>query len=105
MHYRLAEGVRTEPLDHAWAAFSALSGETQLLNTEAAAVLELLANGPADEQEIARTLATDAETDLADVTAALRHIWDQLVAAGLVESVATSDAVAEGSRPPISPSR
>jgi PqqD family protein of HPr-rel-A system len=83
--YRLAEGVRVEPLGNTWASFSSCSGETLLLNTEAAAVLELLSGGPADSSQIARTLAMDSETGVADVDEALRHVWDRLLSAGLIE--------------------
>ncbi len=86
MLYRLSDGFRIEPLGNAWASFSALSGETVLLNTEAAAILESLASGPADEAQVAGTLANDAQTDVAKVSDALRHVWDQLVAAGLLVS-------------------
>jgi PqqD family protein of HPr-rel-A system len=103
--YRLAEGVRTEPLDNAWASFSARSGETLLLNTEAAAILELLANGLVDEAEVARTLAADTDTDIVAVSEALRHIWDQLLAAGLVESAAAPEHNAVGWQQPTPPTR
>jgi hypothetical protein len=47
MHYTRAPGVRIEPVGGAWAAFSPLSGETLLLNDEAAAILEVLtSSGP-----------------------------------------------------------
>ena len=88
MRYRLAEGVRTESLSEAWASFSALSGETMLVNTEAAAILEWLSVGAATELQVARALANDAETDVAPVEEAIRHIWDQLVSTGLIEASA-----------------
>ena len=92
MLYRLVEGARIEPLDVAWACFSPLSGETVLLNTEAAAILELLANhGPTSDDTVARILAADTRTDIADVTEALRHAWDQLIAAGLVRTDAAHE--------------
>jgi PqqD family protein of HPr-rel-A system len=89
--YRLAEGARIESLGNAWASFSALSGETLLLNTEAAAVLELLSSGAADSAEVALTLAADSDSDAVDVNEALRHIWDELLSAGLVEFAGASD--------------
>lgn len=86
MRFRLSDGVRLEPFDGVWAAFSPLSGETMLLNTEAAAVLELLASGPADAAQIAQALAEDSGTELKQVNEALRHVWDQLLATGLVQT-------------------
>lgn len=91
MLYRLAEGVRTESLSETWASFSALSGETMLVNTEAAAILEWLSGGPATELQVARALANDAQTDLARVEVAIRHIWDQLLSAGLIEASAVPE--------------
>lgn len=85
MGYRLARGVRIEPLGDSWAAFSGLSGETMVLNTEAAAIIELLAGGPANEAQVAESMATDTGTDIAQVNEALHHVWGQLVSAGLVE--------------------
>lgn len=84
MLFRLAEGVRVEPLGDGWVAYSALSGETLQLNTEAAAILELLAQGPLGEADICATLANDALSDPAEIGEALRHVWAQLIAAGLV---------------------
>jgi len=83
--YKLADGVRVEPLGGNWAAFSPLSGETQLLNTEASAVLELLADGAMGEAQIAQNLARESGNDPAEVGEALRHVWGQLLAAGLIE--------------------
>ncbi len=87
MRFRRAAGVRVEPLGETWAAFSALSGDTLLINIETAAILEFLADGPADALDVARMLARDTDTELVEVNAALGHAWDQLVSAGLAESV------------------
>lgn len=86
MVYRLAEGVRIASLDNAWAAFSALSGDTLMLNTEAAAILELLAEGPADAVQVAQAMADETGSGVAEVGIALLHVWQQLLAAGLVEA-------------------
>lgn len=85
MFYTPAVGVRIARLGEAWAAFSSLSGETMLLNTEAAAIIELLASGPADEDQVAATLAMDTGADATQVIEALRHTWGTLISAGLVE--------------------
>ncbi|HMO47441.1 MAG TPA: HPr-rel-A system PqqD family peptide chaperone [Rubrivivax sp.] len=84
MRYRLARGVRVEPLADTWAAFSALSGDTLQLNAEAAAVLELLAEGPMDDSAVCQVLAGDTQTDAAEVAQALSHVWDELLLAGLL---------------------
>lgn len=84
MRYRLAKGARVEALAHAWAAYSPLSGETLQLNTEAAAILELLAEGPMDESVVCEALAADSRTEPALVAEAICHAWDQLIVAGLI---------------------
>lgn len=85
MRYKLVDGIRIEALDTVWASFSPLSGETQLLNTEAAAVLELLGVGSRRDAEVAAELAGDAGLEAGTVIEALRHVWEQLGAAGLIE--------------------
>jgi PqqD family protein of HPr-rel-A system len=82
--YRLAHGVQVEPLGETWAAFSRVSGDTLQLNTEAAAILELLASGPMDAAAVCDALAGDTQADPAEVREAVRHVWDQLILAGLV---------------------
>ena len=91
MRYTLARGTRLESLGDSWAAYSQLSGETLLLNTEAAAVLECLAASAADESEVAATLAADTGACAADVNEVLRHVWEQLTGAGLIEAVEASE--------------
>jgi PqqD family protein of HPr-rel-A system len=83
--YRLADGVRLEPLGNTWASYSAVSGDTVLLNNEAASILELLADGPKDAACVAATLAASTATDLAEMNEKLRIAWDQLLLAGLVQ--------------------
>ena len=95
MLYCMAAASRLEPLGDAWVAYSALSGDTLQLNAEAAAVLELLAEGPMDDLAVCRALAVDTQTDPVAVEEAIRHVWDQLVLAGLVR-VAVPSAHNEG---------
>lgn len=83
--FKLCDGVRVAGLGEGWVAFSPQSGETLLLNAESAAVLELLADGPADAQQVAVALAVDAAVAVAEVADALRHTWGPLRDAGLVE--------------------
>jgi PqqD family protein of HPr-rel-A system len=85
VRFRLAEGARVEDLCAAWVAFSPLSGETLQLNTEAAAILELLDRSPMGVDSICEALASDSQTDLAAVTGAVHHVWEQLLLAGLVQ--------------------
>ena len=89
--YRLAEGVQIAPLDNVWVAFSAVAGDTLMLNTEAAAILELLADGPADAAQVALAMADETGSDVAEVSIALLHVWEQLLAAGLVEASAAPE--------------
>ncbi|MGE5168823.1 MAG: HPr-rel-A system PqqD family peptide chaperone [Rudaea sp.] len=83
--YRLADGIRLEPLGNTWATYSAASGDTVLLNTEAAAILELLEDGPKDAAYVAAALAASTATDLVEMNEKLRFAWDQLLSAGLVQ--------------------
>lgn len=91
VRYGLVDGVRVEALGDAWAAYSPLSGETLVLNTEATALLEHLSGGAADEAAVSAALALDAGADPAEVKEALRHTWGQLTGAGLVEAIAASE--------------
>jgi PqqD family protein of HPr-rel-A system len=90
MRFRLSEGVRLEPLEETWGAFSPVSGDTLQLNTEAAAILELLAPGPLDETAICTALASDTDMDPGDLAELFRHVWDQLLSTGLVQVDASS---------------
>ncbi len=87
--YRLSPGVRLQPLQDTWAAWSPLSGETLQLNPEAAAVLELLAEGQHDPVQIASTLAEDTALPMQQIIDSLQPVWQQLCAAGLIERLAT----------------
>lgn len=84
MQVGLAPGVRLEALGEAWVAFSPQSGETQRLNPEAAAVLDLLAAGPMDEAGLCTMLAAETGGDPAEIHTVLRDVWPALVAAGLI---------------------
>lgn len=81
--------LRLEELGDAWVAFSPLSGETQRLNPEAAAVLDLLAAGPMDEADLCAALAAETGGDSAEIHTVLRGVWPALVAAGLIRCVAS----------------
>lgn len=57
--YRVRCGVEVAAIGDVWAAFSPASGETQLLNDEAAAILEVLDESPRTPQEVAEAMAKD----------------------------------------------
>jgi PqqD family protein of HPr-rel-A system len=86
VRYKLTDGVRVELLSQTWAAFSPISGDTLQLNTEAVAILEVLALGPMDTASVCRVLAHESGTDPAEVREAIQHAWDQLTIAGLIRS-------------------
>jgi PqqD family protein of HPr-rel-A system len=84
MRYARAPGVRVEPVGDSWAAFSPLSGETLLLNDEAAAILEVLeANGAIAADEVRRLLAADTGEASDVVAERLRDSWTHLETVGL----------------------
>lgn len=87
--YQLAAGTRIKPLRDTWATWSPLSGDSLQLNHEAAAVLELLEEGHADPEVVARLLADETELPLAAVAESLQHVWQLLLDAGLIEPRAT----------------
>lgn len=84
MRFVCSAGLRIEPLGDSWAVYCAQSGESLQLNTEAAAVLEVLAEGPQRADEVHRTLARDSETPLETVAERMRDVWPELLANGLV---------------------
>lgn len=84
MRWERAPGVVLEPLGDAWAAYSALSGETLLIGNESAAVLEVLAERACTETELCAVLAQDSGLPPAQIAALLDEAQPALVAAGLV---------------------
>lgn len=82
--YARRPGVLLAPVGERWAAFSGASGETALLNDESAAILEVLAEGPADHEAVCRTLAADSGLEATDIAAAVEASWLSLVLAGMV---------------------
>lgn len=79
-------GTLTEPLGDVWAAFSPASGETLLLNDEAAAILEVLAEGPCSFDALCGALAEASEAPVGEVAAALDASLVQLRGAGLIQA-------------------
>lgn len=89
-----APGVLTEPLGNGWVVFSALSGETHLVNDESVEILNALdEQSPRSTDEVCRHLAATFEVDVAEIEATLMDSWAVLIQAGLIvqpPSLATS---------------
>ncbi|MBL8360266.1 MAG: HPr-rel-A system PqqD family peptide chaperone [Rubrivivax sp.] len=85
--YRVRPGVLAEPIGEVWAVYSPASGETRLLNDEAAAYLELLAEMPRPALEAATALAAEIEVDAAEVRAHVADTFHLLEMAGLIEQL------------------
>jgi hypothetical protein len=82
--YAVDASLRLEALGNGWVAYSPQSGETLVLNTEAAAVLEVLHEGSQDELGVACALAAQSEIPVELVCERLRDSWSELVSAGLI---------------------
>ena len=80
-----APGVLTEPLGDGWVVYSALSGETHLVNGESVEVLNALdERRPRSAAEVCQSLAALFEVDVAELEATLSGSWAALVEAGLI---------------------
>lgn len=80
-----APGVLLEPMGALWAAFSALSGESHLLNDASAAIVEVAnPERPQSLHALCEILASDSGLSAAEVVDSVGMGWDQLVAAGLI---------------------
>jgi PqqD family protein of HPr-rel-A system len=77
-------GTLLQPVAEGWAAFSALSGETHLLNVEAAALLEALIEAPLTLAEVAELLAADTGVAVSSIAPLLHDAALEFQAAGLV---------------------
>jgi len=82
--------VRVESIGDGWAAFSALSGDTLLLNAESASVLEILAEEPADTSAVCAALAADTGLPAAVIAERLSDSWSRLIGSGLVRRLPAS---------------
>lgn len=89
--YRARPGVLAELVGDVWAVYSPASGETRLLNDEAAAYLELLAEQPRQAADAADTLAAEIEVDPAEVRAHVADTFHQLEQSGLIEQIPADD--------------
>lgn len=79
-----ADGVLLAAMGQVWAAFSAGTGETSLINDESAAILELLEAGPGTTASICAALRADHDGPVASMTEQIDGCWPQLLEAGLV---------------------
>jgi hypothetical protein len=86
-------GSELEPLGEGWVAFSSLANQTLILNNEAAAVLDVLADAPATSKEIARIIANDTGLPAPEVDHLIGVAASMLRLAGLVRVCAASAAV------------
>jgi PqqD family protein of HPr-rel-A system len=82
---RTPQGVRLKDFGETWSVFSPLSGQTLLLNTEAAALLEVLSEQPGDLARVCQTLAMHTGQDARTLADRCREVWPQLLDAGLIE--------------------
>lgn len=83
--YLKAPGVLFESIGEGWVAFSPLSGETHLLNSETVAVVETLdVLHPLSALEVAERLADDSGTAPDELVELLEGAWAMLLQAGLV---------------------
>lgn len=82
--YVRTEELLVEPLGHLWAAFSASSGETVLLNDEAASVLEVLLMGAGSTDSVCAQLALDSGLAAGSMVEVVEGCWRRLIEAGLV---------------------
>ena len=80
-----APGVLVESLDGIWCAYSALSGETHLLNNESAAIVEALDPAqPLSAAAVCELLAQDCGLAPAEIQQTVGATWEQLIEAGLI---------------------
>ena len=76
-----------EPLGSCWAAYSALSGETQLLNHEAAALLEALIEQPRTLLSVAELLSGETGVPQTSILHLLEDAAIEFEATGLIRAV------------------
>lgn len=86
--YRAAADVRVLDFEDEFVVFNPLSWDAHLLNAAAAAVLDLLAEAPHTEDDVAvllKEMLLDGERDAAPEHA--RQLLDELIRLGLVRAV------------------
>jgi PqqD family protein of HPr-rel-A system len=79
--------VTLEAVGPSWVAYSGLSGETHLLNDEAAALVEVFGEAPRTVSEAAQVVAADAQTSPHLIEYKLQEAAVFLRVAGLIRPV------------------
>jgi PqqD family protein of HPr-rel-A system len=82
--YECAPGLRLEAVGDVLVAFSALSGETLLLNDEAAAILDVVSRRPSEAKSVCEELARETGVPEGVILQRTRDSWAQLIQAGLL---------------------
>ncbi|RVU49677.1 HPr-rel-A system PqqD family peptide chaperone [Rubrivivax rivuli] len=83
--YLRAPRAQFAQLGESWVAFSGVSGETHVLNTESVALVETLdEHTPRTAEAVAADLALETGTPVEEMTAMLSDAWPMLLQAGLV---------------------
>ena len=82
--YARADGVLVAAMGQVWAAFSAATGETSLINDESAAILELLEVGPGTTASISGALGADHDGSVDLRADQIDECWPRLLEAGFV---------------------
>lgn len=77
-------GTLLQPVGNLWAAYSPASGETQLLNNEAAAFLEVLREQPRSLEDAADVLAREIGLPVDQILPLLADAAVELTVAGLI---------------------
>jgi PqqD family protein of HPr-rel-A system len=83
------EGTLIQPLGNAWAAYSAHSGETHLMNHEGAALLEALLETPRTLAAVAELLAGEVGVPPAGILPLLADAAIEFQSAGLIRAART----------------
>lgn len=82
----LVDGVLMAELGTQWAAYSPRSGQTLMLNLEAVSLLEVLQDQPLTLAQACRVLSHEVDVPVDQIEASVGTAWQQLRAAGLLES-------------------
>lgn len=86
--YVRAPGSLIEPIGDSWVAFSALSGETHLLNDTSVAILDLLSpEQPTSHEAVCAELTSASGLDQCEVEHLLAGMWETFLKAGLARRV------------------
>jgi PqqD family protein of HPr-rel-A system len=83
-------GLLMAPLGEFWVAYSPLSGETMVINTETAAILEALREWPGDLASVCETLAGEVGLAPAELTSTISAAWIQILEAGLIAETSSA---------------